>query len=170
MTSTFSRTYSTLALVAAMAAAPMIATAAPDGGSDNGPDGGMPHHHQKMQRGHDMQGRWSHSMLHRLNLTQAQQDQIFKIRHDQAQAFYDQRKALRAAAKSLHEITTANSFNQDQAKQAAGALGQAESQLALLRAQTQAQIRAVLTPEQRQKLAERWGHRGPHKAAQKAQS
>ncbi|CAM5222570.1 hypothetical protein CDEF62S_02535 [Castellaniella defragrans] len=166
MASTFSRTYSTLALVAAMAAAPMMASAATDGGPDGGYDGAGSHPHQNMHRGHDMRGGWSGPMLRKLNLTQDQQDQIFKIRHDQAQAFYDQRKALRIAAKSLHEVTTADSFDQAKAKQAADAMGQAESQLALLRAQTQAQIRAVLTPEQRQKLSERWSHHSSRKMSQ----
>jgi Spy/CpxP family protein refolding chaperone len=151
MASTFSRTYSTLALVAAMAAAPLVATAATDGPSDNN----WPRHHQKMHRGHGMQGGWGGPMLRGLNLTQDQQDQIFKIRHDQPQAFYDQHKALRAARQSLHELSTADSFDQAKAQQAAQAMGQADAQLALLRAQTQAQIRAVLTPEQRQQLADR---------------
>ena len=153
MASTFSRTYSTLALVAAMAAAPLVATAATNEGGT--PDGGW-QHHQKMHRGHGGQDSWSGPMLRKLKLTQAQQDQIFKIRHDQAQALYDQRKAQKLAAKSLREVTMADTFDQAKAQQAANALGQADSQLALLRAQTQAQIRAVLTPEQRQKLSERW--------------
>lgn len=158
MTATFSRTYSTLALVAAMAAAPMVATAA-DGPSDSN----WPGHHQKMHRGHDMQDRWSGHMLRGLNLTQDQQDQIFKIRHDQAQAFYDQHKAFRAADKSLRDLATADSFDQAKAQQAADALGKADAQLALLRAQTQAQIRAVLTSEQRQQLADRMAaRRGGH--------
>lgn len=164
MASTFSRTYSTLALVAAMAAAPMVASAATDGSSD----GNWTGHHQKMHRDWDTQGRWSGYMLRGLDLTQAQQDQIFKIRHDQAQAFYDQHKALRAASKSLRELTNADSFDQAKAQQAAEAMGQADAQLALLRAQTQAQIRAVLTPEQRQKLDDHKARRGHH--ARPAQS
>lgn len=157
MASNFSRTYSTLALVAAMAAAPMIATAATEGPSD----GGWSRHHQKMQRGPAGHG-WSGPMLHKLNLTQAQQDQIFKIRHDQAQAFYDQHKALKEARKSLREVTMADSFDQAKAQQASESLGKAEAQIALLRAQTQAQVRAVLTPEQRQQLADQRTHRRGH--------
>lgn len=167
MVTSFSRTYSTLALVAAMAAAPMVATAASDGGYDNGSDGGS-WHHQKMHRGHDMHRGWSGPMLRKLDLTQAQKDQIFKIRHDQAQAFYDEHKALRAAAKQMRDVTTADTFDQDKAQQAAAALGKAESQMALLRAQTQAQIRAVLTPEQRQKLANWRTHRHASKKSDKS--
>lgn len=163
MASTFSRTYSTLALVAAMVAAPLVATAA----TDAAPRASGWQHHQKMHRGHDMQG-WRGHMLRQLDLTQAQQDQIFKIRHDQAQAFYDQRKAVRAASKSLRELTKADSFDEAKAKQAADALGQAQAQVALLRAQTQAQIRAVLTPEQRQQLAERKNMRRAHQKPAKS--
>lgn len=132
-----------------------------------GQDGGAQQHQRMMHHGHHGHDGWGSPMLRKLNLTQAQQDQIFKIRHDQAPAFYDQHKALKLAAKSLREVTTADTFDQAKAQQAANAVGAAESQLALLRAETQAQIRAVLTPEQRQKLAQRWEkhHKGAKESA-----
>lgn len=160
MTFTPTRTLSALALAAAIVAAPLAATAA------SGPQaqwGG----HMSQKAGHE-DGRHGDRWLRGLDLSQAQQDQIFKIRHDQEQAVYDQRKALKEAARNLRELTQADSFDQAKAKQAADALGQAEAQLALLRAQTRAQIRAVLTPEQRQKLAERYEHKGGMKAPMKS--
>ncbi|WP_066452568.1 Spy/CpxP family protein refolding chaperone [Castellaniella caeni] len=141
------RTLSTLALAAAIVAAPLAASAA-----NTGPADGGARHFQKT--GHA----WGHhgdGWLRGLDLTQAQQDQIFKIRHDQEQAVYDQKKAAKEAMRSLRELGQADTFDPAKAKQAADALGQAQGQLALLRAQTQSQIRAVLTPDQRQKLAER---------------
>ncbi|WP_345797765.1 Spy/CpxP family protein refolding chaperone [Castellaniella sp. MT123] len=152
MTFTPIRTLSALALAATIVAAPLAATAA------SGPQGQWGEHaSQKAGHDNDHHGdRW----MRGLDLTQAQQDQIFKIRHDQEQAVYDQKKALKEAAGNLRELTQADSFDQAKAKQAADTLGQAQGQLALLRAQTMAQVRAVLTPEQRQKLAERHEQRG----------
>src|SRR5690554_2591629 len=67
-----------------------------------------------------------------LNLTEAQRDQIFKIRHDQAQALYEQRKAERAAAAKLRELSSSENFDPAQAQVLAAALGDAKAQLALL--------------------------------------
>lgn len=141
------RTFSALALAAAIIAAPLAVNAA------SGPHADGARHYQKAdhQKFRQHGDRW----LRGLNLSQDQQDQIFKIRHDQDQAVYDQRKAAKAAASTLRELSRADTFDQAQAKQAADALGQAQGQLALLRAQSMAQIRAVLTPEQRQQMAER---------------
>ncbi|CDM24195.1 Spy/CpxP family protein refolding chaperone [Castellaniella defragrans] len=165
---TRARSLSALAMAAALVAAPLAASAAP-----GMPDEGGPRHHQKGgpdcgprggefgPRGGDFGPRGGDFVrfggahgLRGLDLSQDQQDKIFKIRHDQEQAFYDQKKALRAAHESLRELSRADTFDEAKVKQAADALGQAQAQLALLRAQTGAQIRAVLTPEQRQKLAD----------------
>lgn len=155
MTITPSRTLSALAL-AAFIAAPLAASAAPGHQADGA------RHHQKADQhrgGHHGGMKHSDRWLRGLNLTQAQQDQIFKIRLDQQQAIYDQKKALRTAAKTLRDLGKASSFDQDKAKQAAQELGQAQSQLFLMRAQSMAEIRAVLTPEQQKKLGERRTHR-----------
>lgn len=164
---TRARSLSALAMTAALVAAPLAASAAPGMPADGGP-----RHHQK--GGHDFGprgGDFGHfggdRGMRALDLSQDQQDRIFKIRHDQEQAFYDQKKALRAAHESLRALSQADTFDEAKAKQAADALGQAQSQLALLRAQTGAQIRAVLTPEQRQKLADM---RAPRKAGKPAKS
>jgi Spy/CpxP family protein refolding chaperone len=164
MNFTASRTVSALALAAAIVGAPLAATASP-GESAGGGWAHRPQAHQHM----GMQDSWGGpmmrgSMLRGLDLTQDQQDQIFKIRHDQAQAIYDQHKAVREAARTLRELGQADAFDQAKAGQAADALGQAQGRLALLQAESMARIRAVLTPEQRQKLAERHAgqRRGHH--------
>lgn len=144
------RSLSALALAAAILAAPLAASAAPGPQAD-----GMRAHQWAGHQGHQMRGHHGDRWLRGLDLSQDQQDQIFKIRHDQEQAVYDQKKALKAAAGTLRDLGRADSFDAAKAKQAADALGQAQGQLALLRAQSMAQIRAVLTPEQRQQLAER---------------
>lgn len=162
---TRARSLSALAMATALAAAPLVASAAP-----GMPDEGGPRHHQKGGFGHHGadSGRFGAAHgLRALDLSQDQQDRIFKIRHDQEQAFYDSEKALRAARESLRDIGRADTFDEAKARQAADALGQAQSRMALLRAQTDAQIRAVLTPDQRQKLADL---RAPRRAGQSGKS
>lgn len=154
---TRARTLSALAMAAALVAAPLAASASPGMSGDGGP-----RHHQKEKGGHGFfghkggdSGRFGkdHGMR-ALNLSQEQQDKIFKIRQDKAQAFYDQKKALRAARDSLRDVGRDGAFDEAKAKQASDALGQAQSRLALLRAQTHAEIQAVLTPEQREKMSQ----------------
>ena len=164
-TLTTTRSLSALAMATALVAAPLAASAA-----SGAPADGAQRMHQKT--GHHFKRHHAGFAHHdaarafrALDLTQDQKDQIFKIRHDQAQAFYDQGKALRAARTSLRDIGRADTFDEAKAKQATDALGQAQSQLALLRVQTHARIQAVLTPEQRQKLADMRTHKHAEKTA-----
>lgn len=155
---TRTRSLSALALVTVLAAAPLAVSAAPgmfNGGgpcpyqmnsADAGRFGGA-QGRSGMQGGSGMQG------LRALNLSQDQQDRIFKIRNAQAQALYDGRKGVWAARDALQDIARADTYDESKARQAAEALGRAQSQMALLRAQAEAQIHAVLTLEQRQQLA-----------------
>ena len=90
--------------------------------------------------------------LRGLDLTQEQQDQVFKIFHDQAPAVHEQMKQMRAAHESLARLASADTFDAAKAKEAADQEGRAHAQLALIHAQGMAKVRAVLTPEQRAKL------------------
>ncbi len=144
---------SSIALATSLAL-PLAASAQPGGGSSCAPQGRHMHHGAR-----DGGGMPGHAMR-ALDLTEAQRDQIFKIRHDQAQAVYDQRKAERAAATKLRELSSAGTFDEAQAQSLAQELGKAQAQLALLRAQEHAKFLAVLTLEQREKLAE-LRERGP---------
>ena len=93
--------------------------------------------------------------LRALNLSQAQEDQVFKIMHEQAPALHEQMKQLRAAHEALARLAAAEPFDAARAKDAADQEGRVYGQLALLHAQGMAKVRAVLTPEQRAKLDER---------------
>lgn len=164
---TRARSLSALAMVAALAAAPLAASAAPGMQADGGPRFHQQGGHDSGRHGGDFARHDGDRGMRALDLSQDQKDQIFKIRHNQEQAFYDGKKAVRAARQSLSDIGRADSFDEAKARQAADALGQAQAQMALLRVQTQSQIRAVLTPEQRQKLADM---RAPKKAEKPAKS
>lgn len=159
-TSVRTRILSVLALTAAMATAPLAVSAA----SPSAEAGARyQHSHAHKRVGSDVG-----KALRNLDLTQEQKDQIFKIRHDQKASEYEQKKAVRTAAKDLRESSKAEPFDAAKAKSAADALGQAQAQLALQRAETRAKISAVLTPEQRQKMADAHQARMDGKAAQRS--
>lgn len=118
------------------------------GGPFGGPFGGMP-------------------PLHGLKLSEAQQDKLFAIMHAQAPQRREQDKAVRKASAQLRELARADRFDDAKAAAAARDLGQAITAESLLQARTEAQVLAVLTPEQRTRLRERHGHgpMGPHDGA-----
>ncbi|MFA5662509.1 Spy/CpxP family protein refolding chaperone [Castellaniella sp.] len=158
-TSVRTRILSVLALTATMAMAPLAVSAASPA------DQGGIHQQQKAGYAHkgpaERMGRFARA----LDLTQEQKDQIFKIRHEQKATEYEQKKAIRAAAQELRSQSRADNFDARKAQPAADALGKAQAQLALQRAETHARINAVLTPEQRQKMADArntWKN-SPHK-------
>jgi periplasmic protein CpxP/Spy len=102
-------------------------------------------------RGHQEQG-GRQMWLRRLDLTEAQRDQVFKIFHDGAPAMREQMKAARRASQELRQAAISPSFDRARARQLADAQAKARSEMAFMRAQRISQVVAILTPEQRQKL------------------
>ncbi len=94
--------------------------------------------------------------LRGLDLTEAQRDQIFKIVHEQEPAVREQMKQIRKARLDLAKAASGDRYDEAGARAAAEAQGKAVTQLALLHAQTMQRVHAVLTPEQRAKLKERF--------------
>lgn len=91
-------------------------------------------------------------LLHGVDLSEAQQDAVFELVHAQIPA---QRALEKQAAKALAELQRLSGdeqFNVKQARVAADAYAQAQAQLAFKRAELEAKLRAVLTPEQRQQI------------------
>lgn len=132
---------------------------APLAGAQPGPSAPQePGVHRMAMRGHGgmhegmygMEG--PHGMLRGLNLTEAQRDQIFKIHHDQAPAFREQAKKVRAAHDELRKLSFADRFDEASVRKAADAQGKAIADLAVMRAQSMNRVRNVLTPEQRSQL------------------
>ncbi len=106
----------------------------------------QPMEERGMERGrHAMQ-------LRTLGLSEAQQDQVFKIFHDSRPAVYEQIKQLRRARLELGKLAGAERFDSARARQLADAQGKAMAELALLRVQTMRRVREVLTPEQRERM------------------
>lgn len=91
-------------------------------------------------------------LLHGVDLSEAQQDAVFELVHAQVPA---QRALEKKAAKALAELQRMGSdeqFNAKQARASADAYAQAQAQMAFNRAELEAKLRAVLTPEQRQQI------------------
>jgi Spy/CpxP family protein refolding chaperone len=96
--------------------------------------------------------------LHRLDLSEAQQDKLFAITHAAAPRQREQEKAERKAHEALLALGASASFDEARAGAAARDLGQAIANGALLRARIESQVLALLTPEQREQLR---AHRPP---------
>jgi protein CpxP len=110
---------------------------------------------------HFRQGGMHGGWVRHLGLTEAQRDQIFKIRHDQAPEMRERMKAVRRAHEELRQSAKATPFDRDRAHQLADAEAKAVAQIAFMRVETMSRIRAVLTDAQRAKLdAGRQGRRG----------
>jgi protein CpxP len=90
--------------------------------------------------------------LHRLHLSEAQEDKLFALTHAAAPEQRNQEKAERKAHEALRALGAAPQFDEARAGAAARALGQAIANRVLLQARLQAQVLAVLTPEQRARL------------------
>lgn len=156
---------------AALADAP-AAPPAEHGIDGHGPDHGMgecPMHggefHPGMMGGGMMHGHGPFDgedgmspMLHRLHLTEVQQDKVFNILHAQAPQARELRKAERAAHRGLHELMMSGAYDDAKAKKLADQLGKAEADATLLHARTHHQILEVLTAEQREMLARHGAH------------
>ena len=102
--------------------------------------------------------------LRALKLSEAQRDRIFDIMHAQAPALRDKAKALRQAEGELRALAASPDYNDAQAKVLADRAAAAMSEMTLARIQAERQVNEVLTPEQRQQLADikPRGPRAPH--------
>jgi len=95
-------------------------------------------------------GRAPHPLLDGVELSEAQQDRLFAIMHDAAPKRREYDKAQRKAMDSLRAAASGDKFDEAKAAAAAQALGQAIATEELLRARTDAQVMALLTPQQRE--------------------
>ncbi len=93
-----------------------------------------------------------HRMLRHLDLSDAQRDQVFKIFHDQSPAMHERMKAARAAREDLEKLASASAFDRERARAIADTEAKAIADMEVLRAESMARVREILTPEQRAKL------------------
>jgi protein CpxP len=100
-----------------------------------------------------------HRMLRHLDLSDAQRDQVFKIFHDQSPAMHERMKAARAAREDLQKLAAASAFDRQRARAIADTEAKAIADMEVMRAESLARVREVLTPEQRAKLDQMREHR-----------
>ena len=107
-------------------------------------------------------GRGGHPMMHlrALGLSEAQQDQMFKIFHEQAPAMREQMKQVRRSRTELRQVAAAERFDEGRARQIADTQAKAIATLAVMRAQTTHRVREILTPEQRTRMDQMRERRG----------
>ncbi len=107
--------------------------AGPAGGPMPGPDGVPPY-------------------LRGIDLSEAQRDKIFALTHAQVPTAREQFKALEKAQRELRALVFQGPYDEAKARALADAAGRAQTELALSRARTDAQILQVLTSEQRKQF------------------
>lgn len=96
--------------------------------------------------------------LHGLDLSDAQRDKVFAIMHEQAPKLHEQMGRMHKAQQALRELGQAGKFDEAKASALSQEIGNASAAMALLRARADVQVAAVLTPEQRKKLADKPAH------------
>lgn len=101
-------------------------------------------------------------MTRKLDLSDAQAQQVQQILDQHQAQMTAQFQALKNARQALRQATLANPVNEGAIRSAAQALAQAEGDAALLRAQVHAQILPLLNADQLQKFATlgEGGHHG----------
>jgi periplasmic protein CpxP/Spy len=94
-------------------------------------------------------------------LTEDQEDKVFAIVHAAAPALREQEKALRKAREALRDLNQSSQYDESRVKGLADTAAKADSQLIVLRARTEHEILALLTPEQLKQLREQRHEHGP---------
>lgn len=177
----------TLALAALLLMLPVVAFAqpgpgggcptCPGHGDGFGPHGGGHHgrghhgpgHHGFGGRGFGgpgldgLRGERMMFMLHGLDLSDAQREQIRGILDGEREGAEARHEALRDAHKSLHQLAMAETYDAAAAKAAADTIGRLMAEMAENRARVGNSIYQVLTPEQRTEVAERHERRQAHR-------
>lgn len=118
------------------------------------------HPHHEMGRPGFFPGMMPHlPFLHRIELSEEQQDKVFELMTANLPTERAKAKLARKALDDLHKLGAVEPFDPAKARELAAAHGQAMGDLLVMRAETEAKIRALLTREQRSKLdaAERSG-------------
>ena len=107
------------------------------------------HHHSHAFAGHQA----TPPFLRGITLSEAQQDQIFELMHKQAPSMREKAKASHLAMNELHQLSLSDNYDEARAKKLARSAADAHGEMALLRAQSEQKIIALLSPEQRKEVA-----------------
>ena len=92
-------------------------------------------------------------MLRRLDLSDAQRDQVRELMRSQSETMRTRAEAHRKTHDELRQLPMSEDYSEAKLKALAEASGKAAAEMAELRARTARQLHQILTPEQRQQLA-----------------
>ncbi len=92
--------------------------------------------------------------LRALNLSEAQNDKLFELMHARAPGMREKIKAARGADEALRQFGQSPEFSDAKARTLADAAARSMAEVSLERVRLDHEIYGLLTPEQRQKLAE----------------
>lgn len=139
------------------ATGPVIA--APEGGPGDGQRAGYGGHGWHREGGMPR-------MFDRLDLTQEQRDKIEQIMDENKQVRQEKTKALWDNRKALRDQAMAENYDAHRVQELADQQAKLQADLTVMRTESFHRIYSVLTPDQKQKLAEmkeqRKGQRGKH--------
>lgn len=124
-----------------------------------GPRGGQ---HARGDR-HGGKGHHAHHARHvwkALDLTEEQKDKIFAVRHAAMPELREAMKEVRTAKRELRALAQSGDFEVAKAEELAKKFATAQAHASLSSAKMQAEVVAVLTPEQRAKAQELRSQRG----------
>ncbi|MES2347257.1 MAG: periplasmic heavy metal sensor [Pseudomonadota bacterium] len=133
---------------------------APAHGGERGPDRAPGFHGGMAPFGGPVMGGPSRS-LRGVELSEAQDDQVFIILHAQEPYLREQGKAAAKAHEALRALAAADKYDDAKAAALAKEAATAMANIALQHVRTEQKLRAVLTPEQRKKQAEDDARRAP---------
>jgi protein CpxP len=111
------------------------------------PGGGQPGLRQGQERARH------HGMEPGLELSEAQQDKAFALKHGQEPLHRELVKAVHKAREAMHSMVKSGEFDEKKAVALSQALGQAVAALEMHQARSHAQFMALLTPEQRKLMS-----------------
>lgn len=89
-----------------------------------------------------------------LDLTESQRDRIFELLHSQEPAMRAQVKSIRKAMTEINRLAAADHYSAAEVHRLADKLAGAIANSVVLRTETDAKIRMLLTPEQRKQADE----------------
>lgn len=150
------RVLSTMLIAGSLALSIPFAAQARPGGFDGGC------HHAKVAFKHGEFGKRGGAFMRGLDLTEAQRDKIFEIRHAAAPTLREKGKTVFEARKALREASQAEQFDEAKVRSAAERVAKAQADVTVERLRVKQQVLAVLTPEQRTKLEQAKERRGKH--------
>lgn len=122
-------------------------------------DGELRHHGARHHGEHHHGKRHGDMMLRGLDLTDAQKADIKALREAAAPDMRAAKKDAFEAHKQLRELTLSGKFDQSKAETLAKTGADAMAKASVLKAKTDSEVLALLTPEQRQTMAERMKER-----------